>query len=50
MLADRTDYVDHATGITYFYLQTSLNTIQTLQGKLAFEQFMALHGGLVAAY
>ena len=45
-----TVYVDHATSVTYLYLQTSLDAIQTLQGKLAFERFMASHGVLVAAY
>jgi len=43
-------YVDQATGLGFTWLQKSVDIEDTMEGKLAFEQFCQSHGILVQHY
>jgi hypothetical protein len=45
-----TVYVDHASDLSYDYLQTSMTSEETLKSKLAFEKFAASHGVNIKHY
>ena len=45
-----TVFKDHFTNLSYSYCNTSLNTEETIQAKLSFEQFSTSNGVTVQAY